>query len=175
MNATQAVLGLWGFFVHGVPVHVDEIDSLLLIGAVTREMANFSTVETGITGGTRLVGVHGSSLEVLVSSSASSLVASSTPVRIGPAEVHGYWLVVHAGWGVRRVILWVLLGIIRVVSPVEEWVSLLVGLWSQGVSGGSSFLLVVPGLQYLAQDASVSVGIYGTSFVVFISIQTICG
>jgi hypothetical protein len=92
-------------------------------------MANFSAVETGIIGGTRLVGVRSSSLEVLVSSSASSLVASSTPVRVGSAEVHGYWLVVHAGRGVRCIKLWGLPGIVRVVSSVEEWVSLLVVLW----------------------------------------------
>ena len=100
MNATQAVLGLWGFFVHGVSVHVGEVDPLFLVRTVMREVADFSTIEAGIIGGTRLVGVRSSSLEVLVSSSASSLVASSTPVRVGPAEVHGYWLVVHAGWGV---------------------------------------------------------------------------
>ena len=130
MNATQAVLGLRGSFVHGFSIHIDEVDSLLLVRAVAREVTHFSTIETGIIGGMRLVNVCSSFLEVLVSSSASSLVAPSVPVRVGPTKVHCYWLVVHAGWGIQRVVLWGLFGVIRIVSPVEEWVSLLVGLWS---------------------------------------------
>ena len=146
MNATQAVLGLRGSFVHGFSIHVDEVDSLLLVRAVTREVTQFSTVKTGIIGGTRLIDICSSSLEVLVPSSAPFLIASPAPVCIGPAKVHCYWLIIHAGWGVRRVVLWGLFGIIRVISPIKEWVSLLVGLWSQGVSRVSSFLSVVPGL-----------------------------
>ena len=119
---------------------------MFLVGTVTREMAHFSTVKAGIIGGTGLVDIGGSPLEVLVSSSTSSLVAFPTPVCIGPAEVHCYWLVVHAGWGVGRIVLWGLFGVVGIVSPVEEWVSLLVGWWSQGISGVSSFLLIVPGL-----------------------------
>ena len=139
MNATQAVLGLRGSFVHGFSIHVDEVDSWFLVGTVAREVAHFSTVETGIIGGAGLVDIGGSSLEVLVSSSTSSLVAPPPPVCVGPAKVHCYWLIVHAGQGVGCIILWSLFGVIRVVSPVEEWVSLLVGLWSQGVSRVSSF------------------------------------
>ena len=146
MNATQAVLGLRGSFVHGFSIHVDEVNSLLLVGAVSREMAHFSAVETSIIGGARLIGIGGPSLEVLISSSTSSLVASSVPVCIGLAKVHWYWLIVHTGWGVRCVVLWGLFGVVGVISPVEEWVPLLIGLWSQGISGDSSFLPIVPRL-----------------------------
>jgi hypothetical protein len=128
MNATQAVLGGWGWFIHGVSIHVDEIDlPLSFVGAVAGEVAYFSAIETGIIGGTRLVGICGSSLEVLVSSSASSLISPSAPVGIGSAEVHCYWLVVHTGWCIGGVILWGLLSsVIGVIAPVEEGVSLLV-------------------------------------------------
>ena len=143
MNATQAILGLQKSFVHGFSVHVNKVDSLFLVGAIAHEMAYFSTVETGIIGGTRLIDVCCSPLEVLVSSSASPLVAPPAPICIRPAEVHCYWLVVHAGWGVRGVILRGLFRIIRVVSSIEEWVSLLVVLRPQGVSRVSSFLSIV--------------------------------
>ena len=146
MNATQAVLGLRGSFVHGFSVHVDKVDSLFLVGAVACEVTYFTAVEAGVIGGTRLVNVSGSSLEVLVSSLTSSLVAPSTPVCIRLAKVHCYRLVVHAGRGVRCVLLRGLFGVIGVVPPVEEWVSLLVSSWSQGVSRVSSFLSVVSGL-----------------------------
>jgi hypothetical protein len=147
MNATQAVFGLWSFLVHGVSIHIDEVNlSLPFVGAVMCEVVYFSAVETGIIGGTRLIGIHGSSLEVLISSSAPSLVSSSAPVRVGSAKVHGYWLVIHARWGVGRVILWGLLGVVWVVSFVEEGVSLLVVLWFQGISRCSSFLSAIPGL-----------------------------
>ena len=130
MNATQAVLGLRGSFVHGFPVHVDEVNSLFLVGAVTCEVTHFPAIEAGVIGGTRLVDVCCSSLEVLVSSPASSLIAPSAPICIGSAEVHRDRLIIHARRGIRRVVLRGLFGVIRVVSPVEEWVSLLVGLWS---------------------------------------------
>ena len=129
MNATQVVLLLWGFFIHGVSIHVNEVDLLLFfVGTVTREMTYFSTVEAGIIGGMRLVGIRGSSLEVLVSSSAPFLVSLPTPVRIGLAEIYDHWLVVHARWGVGCVILRVLFGIIWIVSSIEERVPLLVVL-----------------------------------------------
>ena len=129
MNATQVVLLLWGFFVHGVSIHVNEVDLLLFfVGTVTHEMTYFSTVEAGIIGGIRLVGICGSFLKVLVSSSAPFLVSSPTPVRIGLAEIYDHWLVVHARWGVGCVILQVLSGIIWIVSSIEERVPLLVVL-----------------------------------------------
>ena len=127
MNVTQAVLGWWSFFVHGVSIHIDEVDlSLSLVGTVACEMAYFPAVETGIIGGTRLVRIRGSSLEVLVSSSASSSISLSPPVCIGSAEIHSYRLVIHARWGIGCVVLWGLSGVVQVVSPVEEGVSLLV-------------------------------------------------
>jgi hypothetical protein len=151
MNATQAVFGLQIFFVHGISVHIDEVDlSLSFVGAVTCEVAYFSAVETGIIGGIGLVGIRGSFLEVLVSSSASFLVSLSTPIRIGSAKIHGCWLVIHTRWGIGHVILWGLSGVVRVVSSVKERVSLLIVLWSQGISRCSSFLSAVPRLQDLA-------------------------
>ena len=130
MNAAQAVLGLRGSFIHSFFIHVDKVDSLFLVGTVTCEVTHFSTVETGIIGGTRLIGIGGSSLEVLVPSSAPSLVASSMPVCIGPTKVHGHWLVVHARRSVRCVILRGLLGVVGISPSVEERVLLLVSLQS---------------------------------------------
>ena len=106
---------------------------MLSVGAVLCKVAQFPTVKTGIIGGMRLVGIGGSSLEVLVSSPAPPLVSSPVPIRIRPAEVHGYWLVIHARWGVGCVILWTLPGIVQVVSPIEKRVSGLVIGWSQRV------------------------------------------
>ena len=108
-------------------------------------MAYFSAIKTVIIGGTRLVGVYGSSLKVLVSSFAPSLVSSLVPICIGLAEIHGHRLVIHARWGVGCVILQILPDVIRIVSSIEEGVSLVV-LWSQGVSGSSSFLPAIPRL-----------------------------
>jgi hypothetical protein len=130
MNATQAVLGRWGLFVHHISIHINEIDlSLSFVGAVTCEVTNFSTVEAGIIGGTRLVGVCGSSLEVLISFSTSSLVSSSALVGVGSAEIHCYWLIVHARWCIGGVVLRGLLStVVGIVAPVEKGVLLLVVL-----------------------------------------------
>jgi hypothetical protein len=128
MNATQAVFGRRSWFVHGVSIHVDKVDlPLPFVGTVAGEVTYFSTIETSIIGGTRLVGVRGSSLEVLVSSSASSLISSSAPVGVGSAEVHCYWLVVHTRWRIGGVILWGLLSsVVGVIAPVEKGVSSLI-------------------------------------------------
>ena len=130
MNVTQAVFGLRGSLVHGFSVHVDEVNLLFLVEAVSCEVTQFSAVETGIIDGTRLVGVGGSPLEVLVPPSAPSLVASSTPVCVGPTKVHGHWLVVHARRSVRCIILRGLLGVVGIIPSVEERVPLLVSLRS---------------------------------------------
>ena len=59
-------------------------------------MAYFSTIEAGIIGGLRLVGVGGSSLEILVFSFSPFLVFLSAPIDIQLTKVHSHWLVVHA-------------------------------------------------------------------------------
>jgi hypothetical protein len=132
MNATQTVLGWWSLFIHSISIHINELDlSLSFVRTVAGEVAYFFTVEIGIIDGMRLVGVSDLSLEVLVSSSSSSLVLSSSPIGIGSAKVHCNWLVVYTGWCIGDVILWGLLSdIVGVISPVEEGVSLLVALLS---------------------------------------------
>ena len=59
-------------------------------------MAYFSAIEAGIIGGLRLVGIGGSSLEILVFFFFPFLVFLSVPIGIQLTKVHSHWLIVHA-------------------------------------------------------------------------------